>query len=356
MSALDVLDEASADDRLSAEIQPETLFSPREYGWGIFRLFCLVGGILGVAYVLRQPFVAWDVQVAIAVLVVAVSGLCAFLAWSGAHEVVRHHTWISMIGDELIVIRQARTPIKGSWSDWLLRPRGTDTRPLGFQELEVRVPLAECRYFLGFSSLDPQFCQFRRRQCLLVVWPPYGDQERVAVAFGEDEIKQWLDRLEPSPGVRISDRFRWDREWIAVGAVGGAVTAIVTLIFAGKVCGVLFGFGPLGIREAVDPITLLIGAFWGGQCGRLITKSVLGFGISRPDFRDSLCRLMAFSWYMIVSSILGNARPPGTLWPAVSLFVVTLCGLVGAYGVYWWAKRREDAMGSVRENGDSQCG
>lgn len=342
MSVSDELKTDVADDLLTAEIHPEALFPPRYYGWTIFWIFFLIGEVLGAAYIIQQEILAEDARIAIVVLVLVVSALCSFFAWAGAHAVVRYHTVISVDGDELIVSRKARAPIKWSLSDALLRPRGYDVNSMGFKELYLRIPLADCEYFIGPSYHDPQFYQFRQKWCLMVSWAPYDRHDFVAVAFSNDDIDHWLRRLEQSPANRTPDRNYWEREIKAVGVLGGATLGFAGVMVVMQLLAVLFP--QAGLRPGHGMFPAFLVSIWSGQCGRLAAQSMLGFEVCRLGFKRHVEKLLVASCLLAALSIPaigGNAKNPGTVWPTITILIVTPCGLATVYGVYRWAERRE---------------
>ncbi|MCA9092180.1 MAG: hypothetical protein KDA68_01735 [Planctomycetaceae bacterium] len=340
MNELDEFQEIPMEDSLTAEIRPAELFSPWEYSWEVFRLFIAVGGLLGIAAVVRFQILDLDARIAIGVLITAVSFFCAFLAWAGGQAVVRHTTQVSIEGEELRIVRKARPPIEGSWSDALLRSRGNIERDLKFLELDLQLPLGECQYFLGCSFHDPQFYQFRSRRCLLISWSPYDSQECVAVAFSDDEIERWLNRMERSEARRISDRLSSDRTMILIGSFGGILAGLLAVALMERV----FFFFPIlpGNPPWSGFFSKILGAVWGGEIGYLWTKLQLGHQIHRDVFRRFIKQLLCYSLFLAGVSLpefLLNPGQPGLLWPAIFAVIVTLCGLACSYGVYSWVER-----------------
>jgi len=340
MTELDESQEIPIEDTLTAEIRPAELFSPWQYGWDVFRLFISVGGILGIAAVVRFQIPDLDARIALAVLITAVSFFCAFLAWAGAHAVVRHTTQVLIEGEELYITRKARPPIEGSWSDALLRSHGNLERELKFRELDLRLPLAECQFFLGYSFHDSQFYQFRSRRCLLISWSPYDRQECVAVAFSDDEIERWLDRLERSEARRTPDRQSSDRTKILIGSFGGAVVGLLAVALMGMILA-MFWIAP-GKPPLSGFVAGILSGVWGGHIGYLWTKLQLGYQIHRNVFRRLVKQFLHCSIFLTGVSLpefLLNPGQPGLLWPAIFAVIVTLCGLACSYGVYSWGER-----------------
>ncbi|MCA9097378.1 MAG: hypothetical protein KDA36_03295 [Planctomycetaceae bacterium] len=175
---------------------------------------------------------------------------------------------------------------------------------------------------------------------MLISWSPYDHQECVAVAFSDNEIERWLDRLERSEARRTPDRRSSDRTMILIGSFGGVLAGLLAVALMERV----FFFFPIlpGKPPWSGFFAGILGAVWGGHIGYLWTKLLLGQEVHRDVFRRFIKQLLRYSLFLTGVSLpefLLNPGQPGKLWPAFFAVIVTLCGLACSYGVSSWGER-----------------
>jgi hypothetical protein len=184
--------------------------------------------------------------------------------------------------------------------------------------LDVNIPLEDCRYFEGYSFHDPLFKNLYGWQALVLSWPPFDDQHRVALAFSARKKEVWRVVFKAAGIPRDLSRVRRERGiFLAAIILGGALAAGLTVLALSAVNAVV---RPAGNGMPVF-VSATIAFLWGAFLTRLTARGAFGDFVGHLPLAQWIGPAVGITIFLVLP--LARGRDPGDVDAAFRALLVS---------------------------------
>lgn len=202
---------------------------------------------------------------------------------------------------------------------------------------KMRVPVAACRWFAGYTFHDAGLPQSNVRSAILITWPPHDALARVAVGLTADAYLHWQSVLEALSIKPMRLRGRFEKEFVWACTAAGAILSML------GVMAIVGAAHTIGIKFETPLASFGTTALIGGYLACVAAKSARGDVVLRRQPTRFLYQCLAI---VIVGFLKLNRRGPPALHPAVFVPAISIaaCQLGCVWLVFNLLRRRDQQI------------
>lgn len=299
------------------------LFSPSKTAVLSFFILLSVQALLAICAIYIFSIEEEGELLGILILILLTSFTFALIEYSSTYIRIRYKTLIAVQDGKLHVRRMINKRKKKSLKSILATPL---LKPKEINHEDVHVELSECRYYRGFSFHDYLLWMFSPRPAVIISWPPFTKQDRVACALTDKKRKKWLEYLRESEAELEHDKLVHEREIITSVYLGMAMIGFLVCLLLNFLFRILLDQFDMSAKYA--SLSPILGILWGALCGQLIGNSICFQKISKEVYNKLILIAVGISlfWFGPVFAISMEEHDPDILASAFYLLVVSLLG------------------------------